>query len=163
MKSRAIPLLFALVLAAFVALFCLAFPIYVIRPFRAQDPAALSAALTVRRFGPAIAVACGLAAIALFVLTWRASRRAVARISALVLALATVAFAMLARVNIFEIMFHPDPAPSFEAAAAAKIDPDDMVLSVREGLAARAYPIRTMGYHHIINDRLGGVPIVATY
>ena len=27
----------------------------------------------------------------------------------------------------------------------------------------RAYPIRTMGYHHIVNDRLGGVAIVATY
>jgi Protein of unknown function (DUF3179) len=29
--------------------------------------------------------------------------------------------------------------------------------------ASRAYPIRQMGYHHVVNDTLGGVPIIATY
>ena len=28
---------------------------------------------------------------------------------------------------------------------------------------ARAYPIREMAYHHIVNDVVGGVPIAATY
>ena len=28
---------------------------------------------------------------------------------------------------------------------------------------ARAYPIRGMSYHHIVNDTVAGVPIVATY
>jgi hypothetical protein len=31
------------------------------------------------------------------------------------------------------------------------------------GSAARAYPIRGMSYHHVINDELNHVPIVATY
>ena len=32
----------------------------------------------------------------------------------------------------------------------------------RDG-AAIAYPIRQLAYHHIVNDRLAGQPIVATY
>ncbi len=31
------------------------------------------------------------------------------------------------------------------------------------GDKARAYPIRSISYHHVVNDRLGGVPIAATY
>jgi hypothetical protein len=38
-----------------------------------------------------------------------------------------------------------------------------MVLAVRSGAQARAYPIRAMAYHHLVNDTLGGVPLVATY
>ena len=29
--------------------------------------------------------------------------------------------------------------------------------------SARAYPIRSLSYHHVLNDMLDGVPIVATY
>jgi hypothetical protein len=28
---------------------------------------------------------------------------------------------------------------------------------------AVAYPIRLMGYHHVVEDTVGGTPIVATY
>ena len=41
--------------------------------------------------------------------------------------------------------------------------PDDKVLAVTLGQEARAYPIRTMGYHHIVNDTVNGVPIAVTY
>jgi hypothetical protein len=37
------------------------------------------------------------------------------------------------------------------------------VLAVSVGKEARAYPIRTMGYHHIVNDTVGGAPIAVTY
>src|SRR6202034_4355093 len=33
----------------------------------------------------------------------------------------------------------------------------------RIGTEAHAYPIRTMGYHHIVNDTLGNAPIAVTY
>jgi len=61
------------------------------------------------------------------------------------------------------MMFHPVPAPGFVAADKAKVDGDDMILAVSLANEPRAYPIRTMGYHHIVNDRVGGQPIVATY
>jgi hypothetical protein len=34
---------------------------------------------------------------------------------------------------------------------------------LKVGGSARAYPIRTMGYHHIVNDVVGGTALVATY
>jgi Protein of unknown function (DUF3179) len=60
-------------------------------------------------------------------------------------------------------MFHPDAHPLFAAVQQVKIDPDDKVLAVNLSGSARAYPIRTIAYHHIINDVVGGVPIVTTY
>jgi hypothetical protein len=69
----------------------------------------------------------------------------------------------LARVNVYELMFHPVGHPEFAAAAEAGIDKDDKVIAVKVGGSARAYPIRSMGYHHIVNDVVGGAAIVATY
>jgi hypothetical protein len=37
------------------------------------------------------------------------------------------------------------------------------VLSVTLGNESVAYPIRLMGYHHVVQDTVGGTPIVATY
>ncbi len=74
-----------------------------------------------------------------------------------------VAGGLVRRGSIFEEMFHPYDSPSFETAAEAPIDSDDKVLAVKVGTEARAYPIRTMGYHHIVNDTLDGVPIAVTY
>ena len=71
--------------------------------------------------------------------------------------------AVFARVNIYERMFHPNLSPHFVAGAQAGIDDADMVMSVRLNGESRAYPIREMGYHHIVNDIAGGAPIVATY
>ena len=39
----------------------------------------------------------------------------------------------------------------------------DALTVVKVGGSARAYPIRTMGYHHIVNDIVGGTALVATY
>ena len=39
----------------------------------------------------------------------------------------------------------------------------DMVIAVTLGGESRAYPIREMGYHHVVNDRLHQLPIVVTY
>ena len=74
-----------------------------------------------------------------------------------------VVLVFLARVNIYELMFHPDVHPSFSAARDVKLDGAEKVVAVRIGGEARAYPIRGMSYHHVVNDVVGGVAIVATY
>jgi hypothetical protein len=38
-----------------------------------------------------------------------------------------------------------------------------MVIVVTVVGESRAYPIREMGYHHVLNDRLHQLPIVVTY
>ena len=60
-------------------------------------------------------------------------------------------------------MFHPLGAPDFESAGESMLDKDEKLVAIEVNGAARAYPIRGMSYHHIVNDTVGGVPIVATY
>jgi hypothetical protein len=73
------------------------------------------------------------------------------------------AAAVMARVDYFEWMFHPVAAPGFDSVAAVKLDPSQMVMAVRFGSDARAYPIRAMAYHHVVNDTVGGIPIAVAY
>lgn len=146
-----------------VALFCLVYPIYVIRPFRAQGPRELQAALAVVRYRPvALAIAAALALVSATLYRRRAARRWLRTLAALG-ALAVVGAAALSRVNIYERMFHPMGRLAFDAAPAVKLDGDEKVITVAIGGEARAYPVRSMSYHHVVNDVAGGVPIVATY
>ena len=141
----------------------LAYPLYVIRPFRHQGARELAAALSAIQTRPAVDVICVVLALAGLACYWRAQPRRSRRILAAVGTLAVGAFAALSQVNVYELMFHPDTHPLFAAARQIKVDADDKVLAVKLGGSARAYPIRTIAYHHIINDVVGQVPIVATY
>src|ERR1019366_4158685 len=86
-----------------------------------------------------------------------------ARIALAALSFIALVSAALTHVNIFEIMFHPYPSPTFGEAGTVQVDADDKVLAVRIGAVAHAYPVRIMGYHHIVNDQVADVPIAVTY
>jgi hypothetical protein len=139
-----------------------AYPLYVIRPFRPQGPAELAAALAIHQWGPLLAAIESAGAILLTALMWRTAKR-----TALALTTLTIAFAALAQINVYEIMFHriasPQTMPAAEAQSQGKIDNDDMVIAIKLTGQSRAYPVRMMAYHHVVNDRLGGLPIVSTY
>jgi hypothetical protein len=149
--------------SAAVAWGLLVYPVYVIRPFRAQGPRELLVALAVIRFR-AIGMACAVAGVlAATVLYWRCEHRKLRRFFS-TLGVAIVArAALLSRVNVYELMFHPAGKPSVSAAGESKLDGGEMVIAVKIAGSARAYPIRSMSYHHIFNDVVGGEPIVATY
>jgi hypothetical protein len=160
-------LLLLSVALALVSLACSAVPLYVIRPFRYQGARELAVVLFVKQVGPAVSVVCALLAVIALVVMWSSagmsSRRWLARIALALPAMLATGGALLARVNVYEIMFHPIDSPRFESAENAGIDSGDMVMAVEVNHARRAYPIREMAYHHVVNDALGGVPIVATY
>jgi hypothetical protein len=158
-------LTFTLVLLACLAvsLFCVVYPIYVIRPFRHQGAGELAVALVVTRFRAVITVISALTAIAALIGYWRRRPPMWRRVLQTAGALVVAGLAFLARVNVYELMFHPDVHPSFTAAREVKLDGAEKVIAVQIGGAARAYPIRGMSYHHVLNDVLGGVAIVATY
>lgn len=151
-----------LLLASLVMLGLAAYPIYVIRPFREQDPAALQRALWVLlHYKPILfALFCLIAIPAIPI--WRRS----GWVAKVVLAPA-VAISLLAAVsswfNPYEKMFHPFGAPQYTTIQHASLDANDMVIAVTLGGESRAYGIREMGYHHIVNDRLHQLPIVVTY
>lgn len=152
--------LIPLVLVSFTAL---AYPIFVIRPFRYQGPRELAAALEIIQIRPFIELACAIGALGGMLWYWREQPRRSRRTWVAAGAFLVCAFAVLSRVNIYELMFHPDTHPLFASVQQTKLDPDDMVMAVKLGGMARAYPIRSMGYHHVINDVVGKEPIVATY
>ncbi len=137
-------------------------PAFIIRPFRHQDPRALSLAMALRQRAP---LGTLLAAFVCFLLAfafWRSSSRL--RRSFLVLTLLVVTFsAVMARLNYFEWMFHPIAGPQFLAQSQSKLDPKEMIMAVHLGTDARAYPISQMAYHHVFNDVVAGVPIAVTY
>jgi Protein of unknown function (DUF3179) len=139
-----------------------AYPMYVIRPFREQAPAALEHALWVLLHGKPLSLILALLITALALLLWRR-----AGWMAKVLLASAVGVALLAAastwINPFEQMFHPLGEPKYLAADRAAIDANDMVIAVTLGGESRAYPIREMGYHHVVNDRLHGLPMVVTY
>ena len=156
--------LFGAALFALASLACFAYPLYVIRPFRFQGAAELRVALFIARIGPWVSIFCAAASIGLVVLAWPRIRRWSLRTAAVLCIVIAGLGAWLARFNLYEqMMFHPIRSPEFEAAARATIDASDMVLAVRVNNVSRAYPIRQIAYHHIVNDIVGGLPIVATY
>lgn len=156
---------FAIVLLACLAvsLFVVVYPMYVIRPFRAQGARELAVALVVARFRPLIAALSAGLAIAALIWYWRSQSRKWQRAMAAVGTALALVLAVAARLNVFEMMFHPVEHPSFSAASQVKLDKDEKVIAVRIGAAARAYPIRSMSYHHIVNDVVEQAAIVATY
>jgi hypothetical protein len=147
-----------------VSLFCVAYPIYVIRPFRAQGVRELMAALAVMHYRNAVTILSALVAIGAAISYWRAKTRIQGRSVVALAALVVCVLAVLARVNVYEqLMFHAVDRPAFAAVKEAKLDADDKLIVVKISGIARGYPVRTMGYHHVVNDEVGGTALVATY
>ena len=110
-----------LVICVALAFAAFAYPMYVIRPFRAQGERELAAALAVRTWGPPLATAAALIATTLCALSWRVARRASKGWAAGLAAIAIV-FAGLSYVNVYERMFHRIDSPQTLPAREAKID-----------------------------------------
>lgn len=153
-----------LVLSLLLALVVVGVPVFLIRPFAPQTPDSLALAFGLRRWSPLVTL--GLLVVAGYCASqlWRGSARLWPRIAASLLLLPTLALAWLARQNQFEWMFAPLPDARFvRAADAGFVAPEDMVLAVSLHGEAVAYPVRQLSYHHVVEDAVGKVPIVATY
>jgi hypothetical protein len=55
--------------------------------------------------------------------------------------------------------------PTFVSAAAADplMRPDEVVLSLPDGDAARAYSAWQLNHHEIVNDTVEGLPVAVTW
>jgi Protein of unknown function (DUF3179) len=163
MKSAWRNPVFSLLSCCLASLLLLAYPIYVIRPFRHQGPTELSVALQMMRVRPALVIALMVLAAFFAVLAWRRMRRMASRAGVILVAALTVICGALSFVNVYEMMFHPLGRPTFKGVSGTKLDDAEQVIAVKFARTARAYPIRIISYHHIVNDVLAGTPIVATY
>lgn len=53
--------------------------------------------------------------------------------------------------------------PHVPAAAASHLHPDELVFGARLGGAARAWPLRVLSWHEMLDDELGGEPVTLSY
>ena len=149
-------------ISALTAISCFFIPAFIIRPFRHQGPAALNLAMDLRQRAPGITLAAALVSLLLVLVLWPAAGRW--RRIGIGMVMLLVAFsAVMSRLNYFEWMFHPIDSAQFQAEADSKLDKSEMIIAVRYGDDARAYPISQMAYHHIFNDVVAGVPVAVTY
>jgi hypothetical protein len=138
-------------------------PVWTIMPFKAQTPAGLSLSYTLRRWSPTVTLGALALAASLVALLWRGAGRW-PRVALVGLLLPVVATAWFARQNHFEWMFKPLAQSAY--VAADKVDfvgDEEMVLAVEVNGDAVAYPIRQLAYHHVVEDTVGGLPVVSTY
>jgi hypothetical protein len=167
--------LFLVSALAAIALFFI--PAIIIQPFKHQTPFGLALAIALRHRAPWGTLVAGLVALAFASAIWwspdegiRGSTRpwwrspVLWRRAGLCVVMIPVVFStVMARLNYFEWMFHPVDSARFETEAESKLDASEMILAVRSGSDARAYPILQMAYHHVLNDVVNGVPIAVTY
>jgi len=153
---------FTLFLLTVITLAVLAAPVVILHPFKEETMRGLTIAYDLKRWGLLIDLLAIAAAIVVAVKLWggRWWRKAIVSFAVVVM----IAASALARFNHFEKMFRPLPQPKYASATETKfVDDDDMVMTVARGAEAAAYPIRQLAYHHIVQDLVGGIPIVVTY
>jgi len=147
-----------------IALAVVLIPAWIIRPFQPQSSRGLELSYILRSYSQVVTlIALGLA-LALAIWLWSHSRRWWTK-AILVLALAfSLASTWFARQNHFEWMFNPLLNSAYAKVDEASFANDaDMVLTVENNGDAVAYPVRLLAYHHVVQDYVGGTPIVATY
>ena len=139
-------------------------PVWVIQPFRPQTTSGLAVSYAMRRWSPLITVLALISALLLVGWLWRGSRGWWRKSALVLILLPMLASTWFARQNHFEWMFRPLPDARYaKPGDAAFITDSDMVLAVENNGEAVAYPVRLMAYHHLVQDVVGGTPIVATY
>jgi len=138
-------------------------PVFLIMPFKAQTPRVMEVSYLMRRWSPLVTLFGSFVILILMLGLWFSSRWW-NRAFMLILLVPTLGATWLARQNHFEWMFNPLPNPAYaKAAEATFVNDGDRVLAVTIAGESVAYPIRLMGYHHLVGDTVGGTPIVATY
>jgi len=138
-------------------------PVFLIMPFKAQTPRTMEISYLMRRWSPWLTVLAMLLILTIALRLWVGGRW-FGKILLVILLLPPLGATWLARQNHFEWMFNPLPNPAYATVAdVTYVNDDDRLLAVTINGEAVAYPIRLMGYHHVVEDTVGGTPIVATY
>ena len=137
-------------------------PALIIRPFKYQSQSGLTLAIYIKQFAPLLSLIAAIGVLFLVLTMWRQSR-VLLRVALVLAVTLSVAAAVMVRVNYFEWMFQPIQIAGFTSASDIQLADNEMVMTVRVGEDARAYPIRQMAYHHVLNDSVAGTPIVVTY
>jgi Protein of unknown function (DUF3179) len=152
-----------LLLITLVALAIVLVPVWIIQPFKPQSARGLEVSYALRRWSPLVTLIALVVSVLLAMRLWHGSRlwrKAVL----VILFVPLVAAVWFSRQNHFEWMFNPLAHAAYaKTSEAAFVADTDIVMAVENNGEAAAYPVRLMAYHHLVQDVVGGTPIVATY
>jgi len=152
-----------LVVIVLIALATVLVPVWIVQPFKPQTTRGLEISFALRRWSPLVTLIALAVALLLVGLVGRGSRWWSKGLLVLIM-LPLLASTWFARQNHFEWMFNPLANTAYaKSNEAAFVGENDMVLAVEIKDEAVAYPVRLMAYHHLVQDTVGGTPIVATY
>jgi hypothetical protein len=139
-------------------------PVWIVQPFKSQSERGLALSYVLRRWSPIVTLAASVLALMVIAWLWSDTRRRWRKAVFVLIAVPLLASTWFARQNHFEWMFNPLANATYvKPNEATFIDDTDIVMVVENNGEAVAYPIRFMAYHHVVQDVVGGTPIVATY
>jgi hypothetical protein len=139
-------------------------PVWIVQPFKSQSERGLALSYVLRRWSPIVTLAASVLALMIIAWLWSDTRRWWRKAVFVLIAVPLLASTWFARQNHFEWMFNPLANATYvKPNEATFIDDTDIVMVVENNGEAVAYPIRFMAYHHVVQDVVGGTPIVATY
>ena len=163
-KNRRRLLWLALLLSVIVSFVFVVIPALLIQPFRPQTARALEISYLLKTWSPVVTLLALVTIVGLTAYLWRGARRWWRKAVLVLLVLLALPPTWFARQNHFEWMFNPLRNSAYAKLTEVDfVENSDMVLAVKFANEAVAYPVRLMAYHHLVQDTVGGVPIVATY
>lgn len=139
-------------------------PVFLVHPFKAQTNEMLSISYSLRNWAYLITFLALLGGLLLQYSLWNRTKRLLGKLLIILMIFPLLASSWFARENHFEWMFAPLLNATYVKISQVDfIEEEDMVMAVELNGEAAAYPIRQLAYHHIVQDTLGGIPIVITY
>ena len=139
-------------------------PALLIQPFKLQTAERLNVSYTLRHWSPIITFLALLLALLIVISLWKRTRRWWSKGFLVLFFIPLLLATWFARQNHFEWMFNPLPNAGFaKVNDAGFVSDGDMVLAVELNGDAAAYPIRQIAYHHVVQDTIGGIPVLVTY
>ncbi len=139
-------------------------PVWIIQPFKPQSAQGLEVSYALRRWSPWVTLIALAFGLFLVVSLWHGSRRWWKKSFLVVVFIPLLASTWFARQNHFEWMFNPLANAAYaKTTEVGFVDDADIVMAIESNGETAAYPVRLMAYHHLVQDVVGGTPIVATY
>jgi hypothetical protein len=147
-----------------IALAAVMVPALLIQPFKLQTPDRLKISYALRHWSPTITLLAVAFALMIAISLWKRTRGWWSRSCLVLFFIPLLAATWFARQNHFEWMFNPLPNAAFATVNDAGFVADaEMVLAVEINGDAAAYPVRQIAYHHVVQDTIGGIPVLVTY
>jgi hypothetical protein len=154
-----------LLIAAAAAVTVVLVPTLTIHPFRPQTARGVELSYALKRAAPVVTAIALASVLASALMLWGGARRWWRRGVIVVVVAVTGLVTWFARQNHFEWMFNALPNAEYVGVPEARefLVDAEVVMGIDVNGTYRAYPVRQLAYHHLVNDVVGGTPLVATY